>query len=97
MFFKEWFNSRNMDKKKSAREISEEISKGEKEPEHLGKHTPETLQQELFSLKNTKPDFRDKIWFAKFERIKRIVYDMKDIRVREGLLSKADSMFDGEA
>lgn len=97
MFFKEWFDSSIMLKKKSAREISEEISKEEKEPEHLGQHTPETLQQELFSLKNTKPDFRDKTWFAKFERIKRIVFDMKETRIREGLLSKADSMFDGEA
>lgn len=97
MFFKEWFNSSFMDKKKSAREIAKQITEGEKEPEHLGKHTPETLQQELFSLKNTKPAFRNQTWFAKFERIKRIIYDLKDPRIREGLLSKADSMFDGEA
>jgi len=57
-------------KKKSAREISKEISEGKKEPEHLGKYTKEIIDQELFSLENTKPAFRSSKWIKRVESVK---------------------------
>ena len=53
------------DKKKShssAREQSLKISTGGAEPSHIGKYTKEMIDQELFSLDNTKPAFRDQKW-----------------------------------
>jgi len=52
-------------KKKSAREESKQITSGIKEPSHLGKHTFETLYQEIVSLANEKPMFRDRDWFKR--------------------------------
>lgn len=82
--------------KKTPREISNEISEGKREPEHLGKHTPETLTQELFSLKNTKPAFRDKKWHEKYEKILRLINEIPEKRVREGIQSKARALLTGE-
>lgn len=84
-------------KSQTPREQSENISKGEAEEHHIGKHTPETLQQEIFSLMNTKPAFRGKSWNEKYERIQRLIDDIKDPRVKRRLRDKAKAMFQGEA
>jgi len=57
-------------KKKSDREISEEISEGKKEPEHLGKYTKEIIDQELIALEQTKSMFRESKWKKRVESVK---------------------------
>lgn len=47
-------------KKKSPREQAEKS-----EPHHIGKYSIEMIDQELFSLENTKPMFRDPKWHKK--------------------------------
>ena len=88
--------TKSMADKKTARQNAEEISKQQREPEHLGKYSPEALQQELFSLINTKPAFRDKRWNQKWERINHIIDDIKDERVKRRLKGKAKDMLAGE-
>ncbi len=51
--------------KDSAREIAKKISEGKLAPEHLGKYSVEMIDQEIFSLANTKPMFRDSKWTMK--------------------------------
>jgi len=80
----------------SARKIAEKISKGIMESQHLGSHTPETLQQELFSLRNTKPMFRDSKWRKRFDRISEEISRIKDERTRNGIKSRARAMLSGE-
>ncbi len=48
--------------KESWRKTAEKISKGVIENQHLGSHSSETIDQELYSLENTKPMFRDSKW-----------------------------------
>ena len=57
-------------KKKTAREISKEISEGKREPEHLGKMSIEVIDQLIYSLGNTKPMFRDSKWNKSYENVK---------------------------
>lgn len=80
----------------SARKLAEEITKKLRVPEHLGKHTPETLQQELFSLRNTKPAFRDKKWQRRYDEIIAHINQIKDERTRTGIQSRATAMLSGE-
>jgi len=80
----------------SARTIAEKITKSLRDPEHLGKHTPETLQQELFSLRNTKPMFRDSKWRKRFDRISEEISRIKDERTRNGIKDRARAMLSGE-
>jgi len=80
----------------SARKIAESISRGLRENEHLGKHTPETLQQELFSLRNTKPMFRDSKWRKRFDSISENISRIKDERTRNGIKDRAQAMLSGE-
>jgi len=54
----------------SARKKAEKISKGVMENQHLGSHSFETLYQEIISLGNTKPMFRDKKWYHKSRDIR---------------------------
>jgi len=54
----------------SARKKAEKISKGIIEPQHLGSHSFETLWQEVYSLGNTKPMFRDHKWYHKSRDIR---------------------------
>jgi len=61
------------DKKKSAREISKDISEGKREPEHLGKYTKEIIDQELFSLENTNTQFRSSKWIKRVESVKEAI------------------------
>ena len=83
-------------KVKTPRKQSEDISSGRTEPHHIGKHTPETLTQELFSLKNTKPMFRDSKWQKRYAEIQAHILQIKDVRVRNGILEKAKAMMGGE-
>ena len=48
--------------KKTPREHAKEISEGKEEPHHIGTKTVDVLQQEYFSLINTKEAFRDEKW-----------------------------------
>jgi len=61
------------DKKKSAREISKEISEGTGDPEHLGKYSAEQIDQEIYSLENTKPMFRDSKWKKRYESVEKSI------------------------
>ena len=79
-----------------ARKKSEEITRGEREPEHLGRHTKETLEQELFSLQNTKPAFRNRKWIKRFETVTQAIDTMKDEELKKNLRSRAQSIWAGE-
>ena len=57
-------------KEKSAREESKAITDGIKPAKHLGKHTFETIYQEIVSLANQKPMFRDRAWFKQSRNIR---------------------------
>ena len=48
--------------KEGFRKTAEKISKGVIENQHLGSHSSKTIDQELYSLENTKPMFRDSKW-----------------------------------
>ncbi len=52
--------------KKSAREVSKQITENVIENKHLGNYTYETLSQELIALSQTKPMFRDPKWKKRF-------------------------------
>jgi len=69
------------DKKKSAREIATDISEGKREPEHLGKYTKETIDQELIALEQTKSMFRESKWKKRVESVKEAI--MKKISRNE--------------
>lgn len=55
--------------KDSAREIAKKITDGKLDSQHLGKYSAEMIDQEIFSLGNTKPAFRDQKWIKKFSTI----------------------------
>jgi len=57
-------------RKKTAREISKDITEGKKEPEHLGKMSIEVIDQLIFSLGNTNPMFRNSKWNKSYENVK---------------------------
>ena len=59
--------------KQSAREIAKKISEGTTDPQHLGKYTKEMIDQELFSLENQKPMFRDSKWKKRVESVKEAI------------------------
>ncbi len=54
------------DKKKTPREQSKDISEGKTEVHHIGLKSVSVLQQEYFSLINTKEPFRDQRWLEKW-------------------------------
>ncbi len=59
--------------KESAREIAKKISEGKLDPQHLGKYTKEMIDQELFSLENQKPMFRDSKWKKRVESVREAI------------------------
>ena len=59
--------------KQSAREIAKKISEGTTDPQHLGKYSAEMLTQEIYSLQNTKPMFRELKWKKRFETVRQEV------------------------
>jgi len=56
--------------KESFRQISKKITDSKLPTQHIGSHSFETLWQEIFSLGNTKPMFRDKDWYKKSRDIR---------------------------
>jgi len=56
--------------KESAREISKKITQGKLPAQHSGDQNYETINQEIFSLRNTKPAFRSDKWKKRFETVK---------------------------
>ena len=52
------------------RKTAEEIPKGNIGTTHLGDQNYETINQEIFSLRNTKPAFRAGKWDKRFETVK---------------------------
>ncbi len=54
----------------TARETSKKISDGLTPNIHIGKHTYETLSQELIALCQTKPMFRDSKWRKRSNNIR---------------------------
>ena len=61
--------------KETARETSQKISEGIKVPQHLGKFTAPMIEQEIFSLANTKPAFRNKKFDDKFDEITKAIME----------------------
>lgn len=56
-------------KKASPRDEASSISAGKAEPHHLGKYSIAVMTQEIFSLKNTKPMFRDSKWEKRRQKL----------------------------
>lgn len=56
--------------KETARETAKKITDGKLPSQHLGEQTYETINQEIFSLRNTKPAFRAGKWNTKFDKVK---------------------------
>jgi len=77
----------------SARKKAEKISKGVLENQHLGSHSSETIDQELYALEITKPMFRDGKWHKKARSIRaeilneiakgKTMYQIKLIRLNQ--------------
>ena len=82
----------------TARDKSKEITDGDREPQHLGEHTLETLTQEVTSLGNIKPMFRNTEWMKRYDHIKNILEKdiKKNVRAHQGLLNKLNAIFQGE-
>ena len=59
--------------KESIRKTAEKITEGKKEPQHLGNYSPEMVQQEVYSLQNTKPAFRAGKWNKRFDTVKELI------------------------
>jgi len=82
--------------KKPAREISKQISRGEKDPEHLGKYTPEMLGAYITALKQTKPAFRDSKWFSQYDKLLEEIQDKLKVKGNQrkysGYLSRLKSI-----
>ena len=77
------------DKKNSPREIAKKITDKVSKEHHLGSMSIEVLEQEIFSLKNTNPMFRDLDWQKKFEKITKIVNEIeKNPRQKQGLTNR---------
>jgi len=56
--------------KESARKISKKITEAKIPAQHLGDQNYETINQEIFSLRNTKPAFRAGKWDKRLETVK---------------------------
>ena len=56
--------------KEKARETAEKITDGKLPTQHLGEQNYETINQEIFSLRNTKPAFRAGKWNKRFDSVK---------------------------
>lgn len=56
--------------KSTARETSKKISSGVKEASHLGKYTASMIDQEIYSLANTKPSFRAGKWDKRLKDVR---------------------------
>lgn len=59
---------------KTPREEMEDVSTGKSEPHHIGPKSKEVLIQEIWSLDNTKPEFRKSDWYT---QRKNLIYELK--------------------
>ena len=89
-------------KRKSAREISKEISQGKIKPQHLGKKSFAVLQQELFSLKNSyKPRTMTNTDWIKFsanlDSIKKGIEKLEDKKQQRSLNNEIEKLSQGKA
>lgn len=58
------------DKIKSVRKQAEAITEGKLPTQHLGTQNYATINQEIYSLANTKPAFRAGKWNKRFDTVK---------------------------
>ena len=56
--------------KDKIRKTAEKITEGTIQTQHLGDQNYETINQEIFSLRNTKPAFRAGKWNSRFDSVK---------------------------
>jgi len=82
--------------KQTPREQAEDITNGNREPHHIGEHTPETITQELFSLYNTKRMFRNKKWDVKHSAIRKIFESKFSIKEQAEIEAKVKKMLQGQ-
>ena len=61
--------------KESARKTAEKITDGLTPNTHIGNHSIESLSQEVFSLRNIKPMFRDGKWRKRFANVEANILD----------------------
>jgi len=61
--------------KETARETAKKITDGKLPTQHLGKFTAPMIEQEIFSLGNTKPAFRDSKFADKFDEITKAIME----------------------
>jgi hypothetical protein len=59
------------DARATAKKITDEVIPNS----HIGNHTIESLSQEVFSLRNTKPMFRDAKWKKQFLKVDASIRD----------------------
>jgi len=62
----------NKKKEENPREESKKITQGKLPEKHLGRHTIETTGQEIFSLGNIRPMFRDEKWTERCSLMRKV-------------------------
>lgn len=75
----------------SAREEARAISKGIEEPRHIGNYTPLMISQEIISLANVKPAFRDAKWHKRAGEITQLCNTIKDPRTKKRITDQCRS------
>ncbi len=58
-----------MARRRSARRQAERITEGLDAPHYIGKITPEAARAYIFSILNTKPAFRTKVWTKNWKKV----------------------------
>ncbi len=64
------------DKKKTPREQAKDISEGKEKPHHIGTKNVAVLQQEYFSLINTKEAFRNEEWRETWDQLTKDILEL---------------------
>ena len=64
-------------KLRTARETAKAISENKIPNQHLGNHTPETLEQEIKSLARTKLMYRNAKWWNRFHKLSMSLGNLK--------------------
>ena len=76
------------------REIAERLTRSGSSG-HIGKYSDAILKQEIFSLKNTNPMFRDSKWRTRYETIEKAIKDrFKEKKDKNQLLSFMSKLID---
>lgn len=71
------------------RRLAEKITSGSMGSQHLGQQTEATLNQEIFSLKNTNPMFRGSKWKKRYEKVEHDIKEhIKDKKKKIKFMSK---------